>query len=229
MMSGMGQPRKLSQEERRLRLVREALEVLCTSSEARAIVADALMMASRETVPSIAQGLRSFLSGHVLDAVEARLGADAADRFDESIELVLRAAAVENESSRAPRRGQHGRLVLVASGDPERAGQIARALAKHTDVEAVAEPSVLPAMVWADLASAIVIDWQGCAVPPDTIDELAASMKIGGRLVLWGAPREVEERFLSAGRATWLSCSKNAGAVHVAGIVLALLADDTSV
>ncbi|UJR83589.1 Hypothetical protein I5071_56570 [Sandaracinus amylolyticus] len=219
--------RALTQEERRLRLVLEALEVLADDGEAREIVADALSMAGRTAVPSIADGMRSFLSVHMLDAVEARLGADAADRFDESIDLVLRAAAVEHESAPAPRRGGHGRLVLVASSEPERVAQIARALSKHADVEAIPEPSSLPAMVWADLASAIVIDWARCPLDTDAIDELAAGMKTGGRLVLWGAPREVEARFLEIGRATWLSVARTAGAGHVAGIVLALLSDET--
>lgn len=211
----------------------EAIEVLADEAfvareVALACVDDALSMAGRERIPTIAEGLRAFLSGHVLDAVEARLGPDAADRFEDSIELVMRAVSAQHESAPAPRRGGHGRLVLVASSEADRVAAIARALAKHADVEALTEPSALPAMIWADLASAIVIDWARCPLDPDAVDEIAASAKTGGRLVLWGAPREVEERFLEIGRATWFSCAKGAGPSHVAGIVLALLADDES-
>lgn len=226
-MNAVGVPLpEATHEERRRRLIVESVELAAPGSDAGAIVDDALAMAGRTEVPAIAEGYHVFLTGHLLDAIESHAGAEASDRFEESIEVLVRAAAALHESAPAPSRGNHGRLVMVASSSSERIATIARALAKHADVEAVSDPEALAALVWAELASAIVIDWTDCPLDAAEIDELAASMAEGGRLVLWGAPTEVEERFLEAKRAKWLSCARTAPAGHVASIVLALLAID---
>lgn len=215
--------RQGTHDERRRRLLIEAIEIVAPEADADAILDEALAIAGRAEVPTIADGLRTFLGGPLRAAIASRAGVDAAEQHEDAIELVMRAATALHESAPAPSRGDHGRIVLVASSDADRIALIARALAKHADVEPVDDPATLAAMVWAELASAIVIDWPNCALEPTAIDELAAGMSEGGRLVLWGAPPEVQERFLEAKRATWLSCARAAPASHVAGIVLALL------
>ncbi|MDQ3031410.1 MAG: hypothetical protein M3Y87_03265 [Myxococcota bacterium] len=210
----------------RRRLVAEAIEIVAPDRDAETMIDGALVLAGRIVIPTIAEGLRVFLSGHLLDVIESQAGPDASDQFEDSIELLVRAAAALHESAPAPKRGDHGRVVLVASSDPQRIALIAKALSKHADVEPVEDPESLAALVWAELASAVVIDWMRCPLDVMAIDELAASVSEGGRLVLWGAPPEVEERFLEAKRATWLSCARTAPPSHVAGIVLALLEID---
>lgn len=212
-----------STHDARRRLVVEAIEIVAPDRDAASIIDGALLLAGRAAIPTISEGLRMFLSGHLLDVIESQAGVDAAGRFEDSIELLVRAAAALHESAPAPKRGGHGRVVFVASSDPQRVAVIAKALAKHADVEPVDDPESLVALVWAELASAVVIDWMRCPLDVMAIDELAASVSEGGRLVLWGAPPEVEERFLEAKRATWLSCARTAPPSHVAGIVLALL------
>lgn len=211
--------------DRRRRLVIEALEVVADEGAIDVIVADALAMAGRPEIPTIAEGLRGFLTGNLLDAIEVHAGVDAADRFEESIEIILRAAAVEHESAAAPTRGESGKLVLIASLDRGRVDELGRALAKHADVEPVDDAAALPALAWASLASAIVIDWARFPLDDAMIDELGAGASEGAKLVLWGAPPEIEARLLASQRATWLSCARGATPKHVAGMVLALLSE----
>jgi hypothetical protein len=213
----------MSHEHRRRQIVLDAVEVVSPLADANAILKDALLMAGRSEIPAISEGFAAFLYGHLLDALESRQGPEVADRFEEGIEVLIRAVATVHESTPAPSGRDHGRLVLVASSKDERVSAITRALCKHVDVEAVAEPDSIATFVWAKLASAVVIDWASCPLDASAIDELTASISTGGRLVLWGAPPEVEERFLEAKDATWLGCANIAPASHVASIVLALL------
>lgn len=208
-------------DARRRRILVDALLLVTGASTADAIVEDALAMAARETVPPIADGLRAFVSGHLLDAVEARLGPDAADAIEDSLDAILRTAEHDEESAPAPRRGERGRLVLVASSDPERTAQIARALSTHADVESIDDAGVIPALLWARLATAIVIDWARSPLEPALLDEIVAGAG-DVHVVLWGAPAEVEDAFAGA-KGTWIGCGSRASARHVAGIVLALI------
>ncbi len=213
----------MGHEERRRRIVLDALEVVAPLADTNAILNDALLMAGSSDIPAISEGFAAFLNGHLLDALESHQGPEVADRFEEGIEVLIRAAATLHESTPVPSGHSHGRLVLVASSQDERVSAITRALCRHVDVEAITEPESIAEFVWAKLASAVVIDWSSCPLDASLIDELTASISAGGRLVLWGAPPEVEERFLEAKDATWLGCAKAAPASHVASIVLALL------
>src|SRR5687767_9053478 len=80
-------------DARRWRLLDEALEVVVPVDAdprhvGKSIIDDALAMAGRTEIPTIADGLRAFVEGHLLDAIEAHLDAEAADRFEESIDLI---------------------------------------------------------------------------------------------------------------------------------------------
>jgi hypothetical protein len=212
-------------DEPQYRLVIESLEVLVPAHEAEDILEDALKMAARDGVPRPAEGLRAFLEGHLIDAIEARLGVESAERYADSIDLVMRAAAAEQQSAPAPSRGARGQLVLVASSDHDRVKVIAEALAHHADVEAIDDAGGLRAILWAQLATLVVVDWGHSPLDGDVIQDLAASMP-ATRIMLWGAPPEVEQAFVAAtrgGSGSWLTCSGRASPSHVAGMVLALL------
>lgn len=213
-----------AEDARRRRVLGDALGLVADPATADAIVEDALAMAGRETVPPIADGLRAFVGVHILDAIEARLGVEAADRVEETVDALLRALGHEQESAPAQSRGERGELVLVASSDPDRVQGIARVLATHADVEPILDSDVIPSLLWARLASVLVIDWSRAPLDPAVLEEIVAGTgEI--RVVLWGAPPEVEESFVGA-RGTWIGCARTASAAHVAGIVLALVSSD---
>lgn len=211
-----------SPQARALRVLREALEPHVRRSEVDRVIASALDMARLSELPPIGQPMRAFVEVHVVDALEAMIGPDAADRFDDGIDLLLHAIAIEHESAPAPRRADRDKLVLVASLDSERVAALSRALARHANVEMIPDVASLPAILWADLASVVVIDCTSVDIDELTLDELPASMCREGRVLLWGASKEVEQRFMARAESAWLSCAKGASAGHVANLVLAL-------
>jgi len=212
-----------AEAQRRLRrVIFEALDLVAEPDEARAIAADALRMARRSDIPTLAAGLLGFVEGHLLDAVEGRLGAEAADRFAESIDVVLRAANAAYESGPVPARGSRGCLVAVVSRDPQRVVALSQELAHHADVEPV-DPEVVPSMLFAQLASAVVLDWSSAPMAPELLDPIVDALG-AGRLVLWGAPREVEWRFVDAERRAWVSVPEALPVPRVAKRLLAMIA-----
>ena len=111
--------------------------------------------------------------------------------------------------------------MLVASTDPARIGGLEEVLAKRTNVQGVDDPLVLGAILQAGLVSAVVIDCANLPLDAETVRELAHSLG-EGRLLLWGAPEEVEAAF--EGR-TVIGCAAGAGIRHVAALCLALIDD----
>lgn len=200
----------------------DALEPHVPHDAAERVLASALGLAGVEGPPAVGPELRTFVEGHLVDALEAALGPEAADAFEESVDQIMRAAALEHESAPPPRGADLGHLVLVATAVPARSEAIQHALVRHANVEMVADPATLTGILWARLASVLIVDYGSCPLPNHALEEMAAAASSHTRVLLWGAPKYVEAVFSDASGGTWISCSAMATPVHVAQLALAL-------
>ncbi len=204
------------------RVLVDAVEVLVSRETAERVVARALAMAQLHEAPEVGPRLRAFVEGPLADAIEATVGIHAADAFEDHVDDVLRAAALERERAPAPRRSDLGRLVLVATRDPSRGIGLARALARHANVEVIEDADALAPLLWARLASVVVLDYPSFPLAAETLEEMASAVCPQVGVLLWGAPVEVEETFLAAKPGTWAAVARRATPVHVAQLALAL-------
>lgn len=220
--SALAKERSEGASARVMRVLVDALEPFVSRSDAQSIVGSALAVARVSVPPPVGPELRRFVEGHLLDAIESALGSEVADAFEESIDAVMRAAAMELESAPVPRRSDLGRLVLVATTVPARAEALAQALSRHANVEMIMDAGALAPILWARLAMVIVVDCASCPIPLSMLEEMAAAASSQTRVLLWGAPRSMEGVFTDAERGTWLSCAAAATPAHVAQLALAL-------
>ncbi|MCS6798535.1 MAG: hypothetical protein NZ898_08390, partial [Myxococcota bacterium] len=114
-------------------------------------------------------------------------------------------------------------LVLVATPEPTRAEELARLLQGRAQVEPLPDLDVVPHVLAASVASAVVLDCGAASLESSDVQQLAASASPACRLLLWGASPELESAFHLAGARDVVGCAPGASARHVARMLAALL------
>lgn len=217
-------------------MVRESVLSLASRSVADDVIAHAVELSGRSSVPSGGASLREFIEVNLHQAVTSTLGQDAADALLQTLGPIVHniPSEIPPRLSPAPPRNEHERetaapdlspTVLLATSDVERAKLLDAALI-GIRLTVVHDVVALLDIVHAtpNIHAVVVLDCISPSVHPATLATVAPEMKAGTEFVLWEAGDATGDQWMLADRTeTWVQCPDGAPIDQVAKAIRALM------